>query len=118
ACIPTKGPVKRAHEPLPRLRTLLVPTDLSPAGNRAIPYAYGVLQATGGKVVLLHVLGARNPLPHFGRGETGEVAKGAVEGALSSLVPELADLHGVTTRICVVEAADPAPAILRTAQEL
>lgn len=53
--VPTPVPAGRgAREPIPRLQTILVTTDFSELGNRAIPYALSVVPE-GGTVILLHV---------------------------------------------------------------
>ena len=47
---------------LPRILTVLAPTDLSDVGNAAIPHAYALLRATGGVVELCFV--AEHGLPN------------------------------------------------------
>src|SRR6185369_7511154 len=57
-CVPSpKRPAEAAAGPheIPHLSTILVPTDLSDAGNAAIPYAYGLLGDRGGVVELCHI---------------------------------------------------------------
>src|SRR4051812_39222676 len=57
-CVPT---VKSGHvssnraRAIPRIMTVLAPTDLSALGNAAVPHAYALLRATGGVVELCHV---------------------------------------------------------------
>jgi nucleotide-binding universal stress UspA family protein len=43
------------------IRTVLVPTDLSPLGNAAVPIAFGLARCLGAKVVLAHVLEGEEP---------------------------------------------------------
>lgn len=90
---------------LPAFRHVLVATDLSENGNRALALAYGIVRGTGGTVEMFHVLE---------KGGSEEEAR----RALLALVPESAAALGVATHVTVVKTADPAGAILQAAERL
>lgn len=103
ACVPspiTPDSDRRCH----RLRTVLVATDLTPGGNGAVPFAFGVA-AENAKVFVLHVL-----FPG------GDVA--ATERRLAELIPSDARDRGLTASIVVVESGMPNLTIAETAERL
>src|SRR5205823_858342 len=51
-CVP-RGPAAPAVDALAPVKTVLVVTDFSPSGNRAVPQAYRMIPGTG-EVVLAH----------------------------------------------------------------
>jgi len=60
ACVPVPRTARagvRVSTTVPRILTVLAPTDLSDIGNAAIPHAYALLRATGGVVELCFVAG-------------------------------------------------------------
>lgn len=110
---------------LPRLASLLVPTDFSETGNRALEHAYAIV-VRGGRIRLLHVVEETelpNPLyAHYtpGRRPTPEEREAQVrslERDLRVLVPAGASERGIVTEVEIVTAEDPAEAIARAAEE-
>lgn len=95
----------------PHLDAILVPTNLSPLGNRAIAHAYAIAR---GSVALLyvHVTPGGTVLPI----EANERA--ALELRLLGQVPAEAAEHGISTETLVVEGRDVARAIVDTATRL
>jgi len=94
-----------APEELPIFRHVLVATDLSENGNRALALAYGVVRGTGGTVEVFHVLE---------KGASEDEARRELLG----LVPEAAAALGIATHFTVVKDAEPAAAILQAAERL
>src|SRR5688572_18586701 len=120
ACVP---PPADAPELQTRtLRSVVAATDFSRIGNAAIPLAYSVV-TYGGTVHLVHVLEtAHDPLEPYDifaptRGADSP-AQAAARKHLAALVPN--DFGGVaaTTRLHVLEAADPRKAICQAAERL
>jgi len=105
-------------------RRILVTTDLSELGDRAIPYAYAALPS-GGAVFLVHVVllteaaGTPNPLyAHYVPGpgpeeRAREVAR--IRELLRGRVPGESEARGIKTEVEVVEAHDIARAICEAA---
>lgn len=93
ACVPG-GPSAEDQYAIPMFRSVLVPTDFSPAANRAIPVGYGLV-APGGIVHLLHVV-TRKP---------GEDALNVTD-RLRALVPKGAPEKGVATEVEVLQEED------------
>jgi nucleotide-binding universal stress UspA family protein len=95
----------------PRFDAILVPTDLSPLGNRAIAHAYAIAR---GSVTLLHVCvtpgGIAVPIDLNQRAE--------LELRLLGHVPANAAARGISTETLVVEGRDAARAIVDTATRL
>lgn len=95
----------------PRFDAILVPTDLSPLGNRAIAHAYAIAR---GSVTLLHVRvtpgGIAVPIDLNERAE--------LELRLLGHVPANAAGRGIATEALVVEGRDAARAIVDTATRL
>ena len=87
---------------MPTLRRVLVPTDLSPAGNHAVAYAHAIV-ADGGTVHVLHVE------------ESGH--KASIE-RLRELIPEGATRKRVETRLEVVSEPGVPAAITAAAERL
>ncbi|HEV8322292.1 MAG TPA: universal stress protein [Myxococcota bacterium] len=107
---------------VPRLSLVLAATDFSDTGNAAVPYAYALLRGAGGHVELVHV--RERFFPEAVRGHEPAGAglappeRDALEQRLRALVPEGADLHGITTHVAVVESGAPAEGILQAAARL
>jgi nucleotide-binding universal stress UspA family protein len=124
-CVP---PAARAAAPAPapeegpRFWTVLAPTDLSPAGNAAIPHAYALLAAHGGVVELCHI--HQRPLtnPPFDyerpRDRLSPEAVADLERRLHALVPPFAERLGVSTHVSVIEGGAPGEAIVQAAERL
>src|SRR5262249_30574247 len=66
-CVPVHRMTRTGSGPsaVPRVLTVLAPTDLSEVGNAAIPYAYALLRATGGVVEICHVHEHGMPNPAY-----------------------------------------------------
>ncbi len=103
--VPASG-VGVGTRPIPILQQVLVATDFSAAGDRALPWALSLLP-NGGIVHLVHVLG-RHPVtslgsarsgPPEGRGQTIQEARAQLE----RLVPEDAPARGVRVIVDVLE---------------
>ena len=111
---------------IPRVASVLVPTDLSELGNAAVPYAYA-LAPPGGTVHLMHVIESSpvpNPLyAHYTPGHRPTAEQRAaqerdLEASLTALVPAEAEPRGIETRIELVSADDVAEAIRAAAERL
>lgn len=124
ACVPVLG---QAAVPagVPQLRRVLVTTDFSADGNRAVAAACSLLP-NGGRLRLFHALTERqSPVAAFfgaGRrptlspGEHGRLLQSARK-KLGSLVPAAALRRGVTVEAVVESAGDVAEAVLRQAEQ-
>ncbi len=96
---------------IPVLQRVLVATDLSELGNRAVSYGYSLLHR-GGKVCLLHVAAGSAKTT-----ETAQANKFApVKRQLHGLIPSEAELQGIETHLEVVEHGEPAAAICQAAE--
>jgi len=115
ACIPATA-LAAEGALLPEIRRVLVATDFSELGDRAVPYACGLLRE-GGTVFLLHVAQPKakpGPLTM----NLGSKADEALEkehttrlreasSRLRALVPAEAAERGVATKVAVVEPRGP-----------
>lgn len=105
---------------VPRILTVLAPTDLSPAGNRAIPFAYALVAPHGGVVELCHVheRALTNPPYAYDRpeGRLSVDERAHLEGALLALVPTDAEGLGITTHVTVIDGGKAAEAIVQAAE--
>jgi nucleotide-binding universal stress UspA family protein len=105
ACVPrSAGAVEEAG--IPTFRSVLIPTDFSMLGNRAIPVGYGLV-APGGVVHLLHVVTRK----------LGEHAPDPRE-QLGALPPRGAGARGITTVLEIIEDEDAAQGIRHAAGRL
>jgi nucleotide-binding universal stress UspA family protein len=107
AVVPVPAGEFIASDEVPRIRSVLVPTDLSSFSNYAVPFAYALLGERGGEIHLLHVLPHDNTTP-----DTEVVAR------LRALVPKRGVPENVTTRTEVVRHASAARAIDAAAERL
>jgi nucleotide-binding universal stress UspA family protein len=117
ACIPiaAAGPADRGS--IPRFQRVLVTTDLSKLGNRAIPFAYSALRR-GGLVCILHVVKAS------GRGGEHAQAPEAkhserndrLSSQLQALIPAGAEPLGIKSQVEVVKHSNVATAICQAAE--
>lgn len=113
-CVPTAASVEPvAIDRIPRLARVLVATDLSASGNRAVPHAYQLVRAGGGRVDILHVVEA----PESMGGLTQE-RQGLLEREITRLIPTDAELRGIQTRITIVGSSTPKEAILQAAERI
>jgi nucleotide-binding universal stress UspA family protein len=124
-CVPARrapavAPTARA--PLPTIRTVLVPTDLSALGNRAIPQAYGLLKGRGGVVELVHVHERHLPNPPYayepGAAPLTAAERSEIEARLRALVPADAAALGIETHVTVIEGGAAGEAIVQAARRL
>ena len=92
-------------------------TDLSPLGDKAIPYGCGVTQR-GGEVLLVHVV----PPTGISIRDSGQQAerkarlKKSLLERLRALVPKWTQARGVRTRVQLVEHQHPAVGICQAAE--
>jgi nucleotide-binding universal stress UspA family protein len=107
---------------VPRIFTVLVATDLSAAGNKAVPYGYALVAAHGGVVELCHVHERSLPDPPYAydrdEGRLPEAERARLEAALRTQVPADADRLGITTRVIIVDGGKAATAIVQAAERL
>ena len=96
---------------IPELKRVLVTTDFSELGNRAIPYAYALLHR-GGNLCILHV--AASSAKTTGTAQAKE--HDPVKRQLHCLIPAEAELRGIETQLEVVEHGEPAAAICQAAE--
>jgi len=117
--VPSSLAAKRVP-PVPALRRVLVATDFSVLGNRAIAHAFAVARP-GGLVQIVHVV---HPLALAGGEFESSLGPSARHAShvracgrkLSDLVPDEAVALGLTAEVMVVEGEDPAAAICRQAE--
>ena len=119
ACIPIAAAEPPDRGNISRFKRVLVTTDFSKLGNRAIPFAYSTLRR-GGQVCLLHVVKAT--------GRSGEKARAPetkhserndrLSAQLRALVPAEAEARGIISHMEVVEHSDVATAICQAAERL
>jgi len=107
---------------VPGIFTVLAPTDLSPAGNRAVPYAYALLAGHGGVVELCHVHERALPTPPYAydrpQGKLDAEGRRRLEAELRALVPRDAEARGITTHVTVIDGGEAATAIRQAAERL
>jgi nucleotide-binding universal stress UspA family protein len=124
ACVPVAG-----HPPVPTnvpvLSRVLVTTDFSPVGNRAVVAACALLP-NGGRLRLFHALTQQqSPMTAlFGGGKRPTLSPGehrrllqSARKKLGALVPAAALQHGVTVEVVVEPVTHVAAAILRQAEQ-
>jgi nucleotide-binding universal stress UspA family protein len=118
--VPAPQPAQDAKV-TPGIFTVLAPTDLSPSGNRAVPYAYTML-THGGVVELCYVHERRLPSPAYvseeGEGKLTDIERARLEAALRALIPSDARERGITTHVTVIDGGRAASAILQAAERL
>jgi nucleotide-binding universal stress UspA family protein len=117
--VPAPAPHDMRSE-VPKILTVLAPTDLSSAGNRALPFAYALLAAHGGVVELCHVHERSLPNPPYAydrsEGKLTVEQRTHIEGALLALVPTDAERMGIATHITVIDGGKAAEAIVQAAE--
>jgi nucleotide-binding universal stress UspA family protein len=123
-CLPAPRETATADVPhaIPLLLTILAPTDLSAAGNRAVRYAYALLRGRPGVVELCHVHERALGNPPYAyedvRGRLSQERCAAIEQELRALVPPNAEDHGITTHVSVIDGGEAAKAIVQAAERL
>jgi nucleotide-binding universal stress UspA family protein len=107
---------------VPRFTTVLAATDLSPAGNAAVPFAYGLLAGHGGVVELVHVHERHLSRPAYvyddPHGKLEPDARAALDAELRKLVPPDAHRLGIGTHVTIVDGVHAAEAIEQAAERL
>jgi len=107
---------------VPGIFTVLAPTDLSEAGNRAIPFAYALLGGHGGVVELCHVHERALASPPYAydppQGRLTAAEQAQLTSALRALVPPEAERLGITTHVSVIDGGHAATAIRQAAERL
>ena len=117
-------PLPTAHDSAetPTIATVLAPTDLSAAGNRAVAFAYALLAPRGGVVELCHVREHPLPSPAYAydraEGKLGDSDRASLISQLRVLVPADAERLGITTHVTVIDGGKAAKAILQAADRL
>jgi nucleotide-binding universal stress UspA family protein len=107
---------------IPRLRTVLAVTDLSPFGNAAVAHAYALARGARGVVELCHVHERALASPSYAYDAPGapigdlELARLLKE--LRALVPSEAQSLGIATHVSVVDGGKPAEAIVQASERL
>lgn len=116
-CVPAADVTKSAEERIPAYRRVLVPTDFSKQGNRAITFAYGAAPR-GGEVCLVHVVPPTGGFRPKAEDKDGPKAKRRQEltARLESLIPEGARLRKIRGRVEIVEHQHPDAAISQAAE--
>jgi nucleotide-binding universal stress UspA family protein len=106
----------------PAIFTVLAPTDLSPVGNRAVPYAYALLAAHGGVVELCHVHERVLAAPAYAydrtEGKLTDAERTQIEDALRALIPSDAKQRGITTHVTVIDGGRAGDAIVQASERL
>jgi nucleotide-binding universal stress UspA family protein len=122
-CIPIASNTTGARPSagLPRILTVLAPTDLSAVGNAAVPHAYALLRGTGGVVELCFVHEHPLPSPAFAYDLPVQLTgdeRAALDKQLRALVPGEAEALGITTHVSVIDGGKPAETIVAAAERL
>jgi nucleotide-binding universal stress UspA family protein len=121
-CVPNLPEGVGPAKDLPTIVKVLAPTDLSPAGNQAIPHAYALLRATGGVVELCHVHEAYVSHPTYGYDSPKPTLTAArreeIASQLRALVPREAEAMGITTHVHVIDGGSADEAISQAAERL
>ena len=117
--VPAPPPAEPTRD-LPVLSTVLAPTDLSPAGNRAVPFAYAMLSSHGGVVELCHVHERALADPPYAydrvEGKLNADERTRIEGELRALVPDDAQRLGITTHVTVIDGGRAGEAIAQAGE--
>jgi nucleotide-binding universal stress UspA family protein len=122
-CLPAAaGTGATAGVGIPLLLTILAPTDLSAAGNRAVRYAYSLLRGRPGVVELCHVHEHALANPPYAyeevHGRLTAERRAAIEQELRALVPPNAEGLGIKTHVSVIDGGVAAKAIVQAAERL
>ncbi|HMF39954.1 MAG TPA: universal stress protein [Polyangia bacterium] len=122
-CVPVASDAVdgRAAAGLPRILTVLAPTDLSAVGNAAVAHAYALLRGTGGVVELCFVHEHPLPSPSFAYDLPVHLTadeRSAIEKELRALVPAEAEALGITTHVSVIDGGKPAETLVAAAERL
>jgi nucleotide-binding universal stress UspA family protein len=116
------SPEARRQVAVPVLRTILVGTDLTPSGDRAVPFGYALLAGRGGVVELCHVHERALANPPYAyeatQGKLSAAARAELEGRLRALIPPDAEAQGIATHVTVIDGGKPGTALAQAAERL
>ena len=112
ACVPASSTGEPVSECIPTFQRVLVSTDFSTLGNRAIPFAYATLYQ-GGVMCLFHALKPAGAGPKA-REATHKLKR--AEEQLRELIPSEAAARWIVTKVEVVESDRPSTAICQAAE--
>lgn len=116
---PSKEP---AAGGVPILKTILAATDLTPAGDRAVRFAYGLLAGRGGVVELCHVHERALADPPYAyevtQGKLTAQRRADLEARLAALIPPDAEAQGIATHVTVIDGGKAGTALLQAAERL
>lgn len=113
-CVPA-ATFAKAGTRVPEIQRVLVATDFSELGNRAVPHAYSLLRE-GGTVFLLHIthpMPLPNPLSRDLGSKMDQVEKDEAArlheayARLQALIPIEAEKRGVASEVASVEHSEP-----------
>jgi nucleotide-binding universal stress UspA family protein len=117
ACVPRAVDPNEPKVNIPKFKRVLVPTDFSKLGNKAVAFAYGTAHR-GGEVCLLHVIspvGGFNPDAERTDGHEAKRKQDLV-ARLQALVPKGVLARGAQSRVEVVAHRHPGTAICQAAE--
>jgi nucleotide-binding universal stress UspA family protein len=122
AVVPTEVRAAHGAPAVPRIRTVLAATDLSPLGNAAVAHAYALLRGTGGVVELCTIHERALPNPAYAydalEGRLTDLERAKLTKDLRALVPAEAKSLGIATHVTVVDGGAAAEAIVQAAERL
>jgi len=110
---------EEATEPLPSFKRVLIATDFSKPGNKAVAFAYGAAQR-GGEVNLLHVISPGTGFRSETKAENERRTRRKQElvRRLEALVPDAARVRSIQSQVEVAEHQQPAVAIAQAAERI
>jgi nucleotide-binding universal stress UspA family protein len=118
-CVPAPANQAAAAPPRPQLRNVLVATDFSELGNRAVAYAYELARG-GGTVTLLHVRERALPTPAYAyvddHDALTEAQRREVEDRLRALIPP--ETTGVSTAVSLIDGGKADTVIVQEANRV
>jgi nucleotide-binding universal stress UspA family protein len=116
------GPEPAVGQTVPSIFTVVAATDLSPAGNRAVPFAYTLFGAHGGVVELCYVHERPLPTPAYAyeqtQGRLSAADRANLEAQLRALIPPESNRLGITTHVTVVDGGKAGVALVQAAERL
>ena len=115
ACVPIAAVEPTDRGGIPKFDRVLVTTDLSKLGNRAIPFAYSALRR-GGQVCILHVVKSTGSIGTKSPKAKNPARNNRLSAQLQTLIPSEAKARGINSRIEVVEHSNVATAVYQAAE--
>jgi nucleotide-binding universal stress UspA family protein len=113
ACVPASAADDSAPGHIPVFKRVMVATDFSKLGNRAIPFAYSTLYR-GGIVCLIHVTEPAVSGAKVQEAQRKWLKK--LEEELRALIPSEGEARWITTEVEVVASRQPSRAICQSAE--